>query len=258
MTFLEFVPLAKASAEAQIGVPSYDFWPSLAAASNSKLTSLHRLSEAVREERALASTFVCGGQISAPVALYWDTPTYHHGSASKIVFPLLRTARDVDKTNDLDQLVARLASDAQPATFGRGKEDVLDESYRRAKKLDREQFTTSFHPADHGILDDIAQMLLPTMLIGRGAGEGELEKRGVRAELWKLNVSTAFTYQDSTQKMIFLLGLFCLTLKNSASYRYLTLPADLLRSSRQVSLSCRHTSVCRPVRFIGCLSALSS
>jgi hypothetical protein len=48
-----------------------------------------------------------------------------------------------------------LMNDSQQATFGSGGEEVLDEGCRHAKKLDRWQFTTKFHPADYGILDEI-------------------------------------------------------------------------------------------------------
>ena len=57
-------------------------------------------------------------------------------------------------------------NDSERATFGRGGEDVLDEGYRRAKKLDRWQFATNFHPAEYGILDEVSQILLPTVMAG--------------------------------------------------------------------------------------------
>ena len=48
-----------------------------------------------------------------------------------------------------------------PATFGKKGEEVLDESYRKAAKLDCDQFSTNFHPHDVGIVDAIAETLLP-------------------------------------------------------------------------------------------------
>ena len=91
-------------------------------------------------------------------------------------------------------MMDKLVNDAQQATFGYGGEDVLDEKYRRAKKLGPLQFTTNFHPADYGILDDITQVLLPNVLMGNNSVQdpdlqAELQMRGVRAELWSLNVS---------------------------------------------------------------------
>jgi len=75
--------------------------------------------------------------------------------------------------------LARLLSDCQPASFGFNGEDVHDESYRRATKLDRSAFSIDFCPYELGIIDAIAQLLLP------GTEHGT---KGVRAELYKLNV----------------------------------------------------------------------
>lgn len=87
-----------------------------------------------------------------------------------------------DNKSSLDGLVAACA----PATFGLGGEDVLDETYRKAGKLDRSQFAIDFHPHDYGIVDAISQILLPDF---RSPGmEGRGEHRGVFAELYKLNV----------------------------------------------------------------------
>lgn len=68
-----------------------------------------------------------------------------------------------------------------PAPFGRGKEEVLDDAYHKASKLDPAQFATTFCPYECGIVDVVAQLLLPE---ARHAGQS----RGVRAELYKLNV----------------------------------------------------------------------
>lgn len=77
----------------------------------------------------------------------------------------------------------------QPATFGVDGRDVLDEKYRKAAKLDTSEFSTNFHPHDCGILDSIQQILLPSTIRGaQGVGIGP---QGVRAELYKLNVSTS-------------------------------------------------------------------
>ena len=80
-----------------------------------------------------------------------------------------------------------LLNDCQPATFGLGGLDVLDESYRRASKLDDTQFSTNFSPYDYGIVDTIAQILFPGVNENSNQDLG-LELRGVRAELYKLNV----------------------------------------------------------------------
>ncbi|TGO13033.1 hypothetical protein BTUL_0078g00420 [Botrytis tulipae] len=74
-----------------------------------------------------------------------------------------------------------------PASFGLGGKNVLDETYRKAGKLDRSQFSIDFHPHDYGILDVITQTLLQDVsqtdfLRNRG------DHRGVLAELYKLNI----------------------------------------------------------------------
>ncbi|KAK5062691.1 hypothetical protein LTR84_004765 [Exophiala bonariae] len=75
----------------------------------------------------------------------------------------------------------KLMEDCQPATFGRGGEDVLDETYRKAGKMNTTQFCTDFSLAEHGVIDTIVQALLQ-----EGAHGGKYN--GVRAELYKLNV----------------------------------------------------------------------
>ena len=47
--------------------------------------------------------------------------------------------------------VAQLLAHGKPATFGHNGRDVLDESYRKAIKLDSTEFSTNFHPHDYGI-----------------------------------------------------------------------------------------------------------
>ena len=65
---------------------------------------------------------------------------------------------------------------------------MLDESYRKASKLDDTQFPTNFSPYDYGIVDTISQILFPSVA-KMTPGEVGFELRGVRAELYKLNVS---------------------------------------------------------------------
>ena len=70
----------------------------------------------------------------------------------------------------------------EAATFGRDDEAVLDETYRKALKLDPTEFSIDFCPYSYGIIDAIAQILLPTLNVKLPT------MRGVRAELYKLNV----------------------------------------------------------------------
>jgi hypothetical protein len=113
---------------------------------------LDSLSAAVRGYQATAS-YCCGGSlpIAQPqhvdstkstvakaqrtIALRWDL-LENNGSARKIEFPLTE-AQDHSKAQAFfDELIKSWA----PATFGRNNEDILDESYRKAGKLDRSQF----------------------------------------------------------------------------------------------------------------------
>lgn len=59
--------------------------------------------------------------------------------------------------NDFEQLLKA----CQPASFGRAGEAVLDEKYRKAGKLVRSQFATTFCPYEAGIADVVAQLLVP-------------------------------------------------------------------------------------------------
>ncbi|KAG5651453.1 hypothetical protein H0H81_008589 [Sphagnurus paluster] len=71
-----------------------------------------------------------------------------------------------------------LSEACEPATFGLGERDVLDEEYRKAGKMDTSNFATKFDLTQLGILDRIRAQLL----------EGENEEKYVKAELYKLNV----------------------------------------------------------------------
>ena len=67
---------------------------------------------------------------------------------------------------------------------------MLDESYRKAVKLDSDQFCTSFNPHEVGIVDAIAQSMLPAIANPFSDRHSKhMEHLGVIAELYKLNVS---------------------------------------------------------------------
>ncbi|VUC33010.1 unnamed protein product [Clonostachys rosea] len=109
-----------------------------------------------------------------PVTLRWDpqdvsTPASH----SKLIFPT-----EESTAGNLKHLLA----DMKPATFGRGGEDVYDESYRKASKLDPQNFSTNFCPYSAGIIGVISRLLLPDPDFE--------EQRVIKAELYKLNVYT--------------------------------------------------------------------
>ncbi|KAJ2925957.1 hypothetical protein H1R20_g11148, partial [Candolleomyces eurysporus] len=77
-----------------------------------------------------------------------------------------------------DADIAKLVEASQRATFGRGGEDVFDESYRKAWKMDSSQFAPQFDVIHSGVMDIIHEQLL------------HYEKGGVKLDprLYKLNV----------------------------------------------------------------------
>lgn len=72
--------------------------------------------------------------------------------------------------------LAALSQACQPASFGVSQKDVLDESYRKAGKMEPSAFSTQFSPSSLGIVE-----LIRAALQGRSA-------KSIRAELYKLNV----------------------------------------------------------------------
>lgn len=86
----------------------------------------------------------------------------------------------------------RLVEDSEKATFGRGGQDVYDETYRKALQMDPRTFCTTFDPYSMGIIDIIAQVLLPSAI-------ESTTHRAVHAELYKLNVSLAIFDAPSLQ-----------------------------------------------------------
>lgn len=87
--------------------------------------------------------------------------------------------------NSLDELV----QDCNPATFGCDGENVFDEKIRKAGALAADFFSTNFNPYDFGIVDAVAQELLPGIV--RAGKQPAVERWGVVAELYKLNVYSA-------------------------------------------------------------------
>ncbi|KAK4153843.1 hypothetical protein C8A00DRAFT_43291 [Chaetomidium leptoderma] len=155
------------------------------------------LRESVSSETT-AFTFACGGtipivtsllepQVAAaeseemqstpsaclPVDLRWDPddPSVE-ARQTKITFPL-----ELGTRSNLEQLIKDMA----PATFGLGGEDVYDESYRKASKMDPTRFASTLNPYDLGIVDAVAQALLPSLRHAK-------QPRAVKAELYKLNM----------------------------------------------------------------------
>lgn len=143
---------------------------------------------------AKQATFACGGKI--PIKLPSDsngsvTPTNQQQVAKQVLSTKPVTIRFGKSGTGLtlslpaaedDPLLQSLFHSCKPATFGRGGEDVYDETYRRATKLDTTEFCTDFSPYEHGIIDIITQLLLPSI---------RTVEKGIRAELYKLNAYSA-------------------------------------------------------------------
>ncbi|CAI6092753.1 unnamed protein product [Clonostachys chloroleuca] len=108
------------------------------------------------------------------VTLRWDPKDVSTlASQSKLIFPIEETT-----AGNLKHLLAEM----KPATFGRGGEDVYDESYRKASKLEPQNFSTNFCPYSTGIIGEISQLLLPD--------PDRAGQRIIKAELYKLNAYT--------------------------------------------------------------------
>lgn len=86
-------------------------------------------------------------------------------------------ARCIDLANADDASLQVLLEACQPAPFGVDNKDVLDETYRRAWKMDNANFATRLDVVNTGILESIRSMLM----------QGN-ENKKFRPEMYKLNV----------------------------------------------------------------------
>ena len=130
-------------------------------------------------------TYACGGtvlfgkqpdqrqdNIAEPVVIRWDA-----GEVTKrLTLPLPPMTAEKSGDATLQELI----DDMEPASFGFQGKDIVDDSYRKAVKLDTSAFTTNFCPYKVGIVDTLGHALLP---IRRAPFQG------IYADLYKLNVS---------------------------------------------------------------------
>ena len=141
-------------------------------------------------DQAGKSVFAVGGHIGL------DTPgTLESWSPNKAIIirwdsgPANRCLKASLPLNADDRLsqeaFSKLLDDSEPATYGVGSEEVLDESYRKAGNMNAARFSTNFNPYEHWFIDAISQALV------HGG------HRGIRAELYNLNVSRRLMSQLS-------------------------------------------------------------
>ncbi|KAJ7138634.1 hypothetical protein C8R46DRAFT_1234435 [Mycena filopes] len=91
-----------------------------------------------------------------------------------------RSATRVDLGNATDAELVELAAACDPATFGVNEKDVLDETYRKAGKLDLSKFASRLDVVASGLIRAIS----PDMLLGQAVDDDKT----LQAELYKLNV----------------------------------------------------------------------
>ncbi|KAK6984888.1 Fe2OG dioxygenase domain-containing protein [Favolaschia claudopus] len=88
--------------------------------------------------------------------------------------------REINLGNASKNELQDLAAACQKATFGLNQEDVLDETYRKAGKMDLDKFATRLDVLSSGLLAAIR----PTIM----QGQAEADNKTLIAELYKLNV----------------------------------------------------------------------
>ncbi|KAI1787706.1 hypothetical protein LXA43DRAFT_950863 [Ganoderma leucocontextum] len=87
-------------------------------------------------------------------------------------------ARHIDLSKATTVDLDKLTEACEPAPFGRNDETVFDESYRRAREMEPDEFKLAFDVERTGLMEVVRSYLL----------HGSEEDRFVKAELYKLNV----------------------------------------------------------------------
>ncbi|KAL2359768.1 hypothetical protein RJZ56_007376 [Blastomyces dermatitidis] len=152
-----------------------------------------RASEAVNSDEALKAlqevlhasakkaVFTIGGKIDStsqgvfPITIRWNPGDASNNTGRMVSLP-------VSEDTVLQSSFCQLVKECEPATFGKGDKDILDEEYRKAGKMDTENFSTNFTPYEYGVVDMIVQTLAYSRV------KSKTNYRGIRAQLYKLNV----------------------------------------------------------------------
>ena len=87
-----------------------------------------------------------------------------------------------------------LADTCAPATFGVAGEDVYDETYRRAGKLDKKDFSIGFDASRSSLVDVIRAELLVE-------NPNKVKSEDLNVELYKLNVYGTSTHVMSCRSL---------------------------------------------------------
>lgn len=122
------------------------------------------------------ATFTCGGHLpiqNNPGNLTPKTEAKLHSQRLLTKSVTLRWGSDgqgrtltlplADGDAEATTAFASLLQASSPATFGRSGHDVYDPAYRRALALSAGDFLTDFCPYEAGIVDLVAQLLLPPL-----------------------------------------------------------------------------------------------
>lgn len=100
-----------------------------------------------------------------------------------VLFPVINNIISrIDLSQATESELIHLSDTCNAATFGVDQKDVLDESYRKARKLDVVNFSTKFELHKSDIMRAVRAALL----------EGHDSNRPVEEELYKLNVYGKF------------------------------------------------------------------
>ena len=94
--------------------------------------------------------------------------------------------RHVNFVNATPDDLELLAQACEPASFGVKQENVLDETYRKAGKMDSECFASVLDPSNTDLTNIIRGHLL----------EGLQSNRCIKVELYKLNTYSKFLIID--------------------------------------------------------------
>ena len=88
--------------------------------------------------------------------------------------------RHINLSSSTPDELEQLTQACEPASFGVKKEDVLDETYRKAGKMDLERFAPS--PLLDPVRTDLSKIIRNYLL------EGTQSINNIKIELYKLNV----------------------------------------------------------------------